>query len=149
MTLSRKKNRISFQKRYFVIPVGETVVSEPYVYPLGYFLALRFELTLYSSANEWKQTQGKTKHIQSSINRLLKEIFFHNKKISNLIWIDSVFDEKKFRITAWWSFQNTISFISSITTRSLPKFCSTFFRFCWKEWGLSCLWLTVWVNGIR
>ena len=39
----------------------------------------------------------KTKHIQSSINRLLKETFFHNKKISNLIWIGSVFEEKNFQ----------------------------------------------------
>ena len=35
---------------YFVIPVGETVVSEFYVYPLGYFLPLRFEWILYLSA---------------------------------------------------------------------------------------------------
>ena len=145
-----KKNRIIFQKeRSFVIPVGETVVFEPYVYLLGYFLALRFELTLSLSANQWKETQANTKQIQSSINRLLKEIFFHNKKISNLIWIGSVFEEKNFKITAWWSFQNTISWISFTPTRSLQKFWSTFFRFSWKEWGLSCLWLVVWVHGIR
>ena len=52
MRLSQK-NRINFQKeRSFVIPVGETVVSEPYVYPLGYVLALRFELTLSLFANQ-------------------------------------------------------------------------------------------------
>ena len=150
MRLSRKKIELIFKKRSFVIPVVETLVSEPYVYPLQYFLALRFELTLYLSANQWKETQANTKDIQSSINRWLKEIFFHNKKISNLTWIGSVFEEKIFsRITAWWSFQNTISWISSIPTRSLPKFCSTFFRFSRKEWGLSCLWLVVWVHGIR
>ena len=34
-----KKNRFNSQKeRSLVIPVGETVVSEPYVYPLGVFL---------------------------------------------------------------------------------------------------------------
>ena len=48
MSLSRKKIELIFKKRSFVIPVGETVVSEPYVY----FLALRFELTLCLSANQ-------------------------------------------------------------------------------------------------
>ena len=52
MRLSRKKIELIFKKRSFVIPVEETVVSEPYVYPLGYFFALRFELTLYLSANQ-------------------------------------------------------------------------------------------------
>ena len=80
MRLSRKKIEIIFKKRSFVIPVGETVVSEHYVYPLGYFLALRFELTLYLSANQGKETQANTKHIQSSINRLLKEMFFSQQK---------------------------------------------------------------------
>ena len=47
----KKSNKFS-KKRSFVIAVGETVVSKPYVYPLGYFLALRFELTLYLSANQ-------------------------------------------------------------------------------------------------
>ena len=52
MRLSRKKIELIFKKRFFVIPVGETVVSEPYVYLLGHFLALRFELTLYLTANQ-------------------------------------------------------------------------------------------------
>ena len=63
------------------------MVSEPYVYPLWYFLALRFELTLYLSANQWKETQANTKHIQSPINRRLKEFFSQQKDIQfNLDW---------------------------------------------------------------
>ena len=52
MRISRKKIESFFKKRSFVIPVGETVVSGPYVYPLGYVLALRFVLTLYLSAKQ-------------------------------------------------------------------------------------------------
>ena len=52
MRFSRKKIELIFKERSFVIPIGETVVSEPYVYLLGYFLALRVELTLYLSANQ-------------------------------------------------------------------------------------------------
>ena len=149
MRLSRKKIELIFKKRIFCISSWRNCGFRALCVSFGVFLTLRFELTLYLSANQWKETQANTKHVQSSINRLLKEIFFHNKKISNIIWIGSVFEEKNLRITAWWSFQNTISWISSIPTRSLPKFCSTFFRFSWKEWGLPCLWLVVWAHGIR
>ena len=54
MRLPQKNNfpEFFFKKRSFVILVGKTVVYEPYVYPLGYFLALRFELILSLSANQ-------------------------------------------------------------------------------------------------
>ena len=38
MRLSRKEIELILKKGSFVIPVGETVVSEPYVYPSEYFL---------------------------------------------------------------------------------------------------------------
>ena len=88
------------KKGYYVLPVGKTVVSESYVYPLGYFLALGFELFLYLSVFQYKETQANTKHKQSLIKRSLKQKQFLTKKISNLIWIGSVFEEKVFRITA-------------------------------------------------